>query len=331
MKLKPVEQQVVVVFGATSGIGRETAVRFARHGAKVVAAARGEDGLASLAKEILDNGGEVTTVAADTASFEQVHAVADLAVTAYGRIDTWVHVAAVTVFARFEDTTPEEYKQVIDVNLLGQIHGALAALPHLRREGRGALIHVSSVEAVVSLPFQAAYAASKHGVKGFLDALRMELKRERVPIAVTDIQPSTINTPLYDKARSKIGTRPKGVPPIYEPRVVAGAILYAAEHPTHTIVAGGAGKALTVAHRIAPRLTETILGPIAWRLEHTEHLKDPDAPDNLNAPLPGYDTASGPYTARSHKRSAYTWLATHPAAKWTLLVLLLAAAVLALV
>src|SRR3712207_2602306 len=165
MQLKPVEEQVVVLMGASSGIGRETALRFAKRGAKVVVSARSEQGLDSLVDEIRRGGGGGLAVPAEVTDFEQVKAVADRAVEEYGRLDTWVHLAAVGLFATFEQTTPEEFERVINVNLMGQVYGAMAALPHLKREGRGALIHISSVEAKRSLPFHSAYAASKHGIR----------------------------------------------------------------------------------------------------------------------------------------------------------------------
>ena len=167
MQLKPIEEQVVVLMGASSGIGRETALRFARKGAKVMVSARGEEGLDSLVEEIRAEGGEATAVVADTSDFGQVEAVVDRAVEQYGRLDTWVHLAAVGLFATFEQTTSEEFERVVDVNLMGQVYGAMAALPHLKREGRGALIHISSVEAKRSFPFHSAYGASKHGIDGF--------------------------------------------------------------------------------------------------------------------------------------------------------------------
>ena len=156
MQLKPVEEQVVALMGASSGIGRETALRFARRGAKVVVSARGEQGLNSLVDEIRHIGGEAVAVPADTSDFGQVRAVAERAVEEYGRLDTWVHLAAVGLFATFEQTTPEEFGRVIDVNLMGQVYGAMAALPHLKREGRGALVHISSLEANRSRPFRRA-------------------------------------------------------------------------------------------------------------------------------------------------------------------------------
>ena len=185
VQLKPVEEQVVALMGASSGIGRESALRFARRGAKVIVSARGEEGLDSLVEEIRREGGEATAVVADTSEFEQVKAVADRAAEEYGRLDTWVHLAAVIVFASFEDTTPEEFDRIIEVNLMGQVYGAMATLPHIKREGRGALIHISSMGAKHSVPLQSAYCASKHGIDGFLEALRVELKHEGWPISVT--------------------------------------------------------------------------------------------------------------------------------------------------
>lgn len=162
MRLKPTSQQMVVVFGASSGIGRATALRFAERGAKVVVSARSTEGLESLVEEIRSQGGEATAIPADATDFGQVRAVAAWAVQQYGRLDTWVHAAAVTVYATFEETTPEEFRRMLDVNLMGQVHGAKAALPYLR-EGGGALILISSVEAIRALPYNSAYAASKHG------------------------------------------------------------------------------------------------------------------------------------------------------------------------
>jgi NAD(P)-dependent dehydrogenase (short-subunit alcohol dehydrogenase family) len=225
MRLKPVQEQVVVVLGASSGIGRETALRFAKRGAKVVAAARSEPGLVSLVDEITAAGGQAIYAVCDVSDFDQVDAVAAAAVRAFGRIDSWVTVAAVSVYARFEDTTLDEFRRVMDVNFMGQVHGAKAALPHLRREGRGALVVVSSVESVVSLPLNSAYAASKHAVEGMVDALRRELMAEGVPISVTSVKPATINTPLFNKARNKLDVKPHGPPPFYEPSVVADCVL----------------------------------------------------------------------------------------------------------
>jgi NAD(P)-dependent dehydrogenase (short-subunit alcohol dehydrogenase family) len=311
MRLKPVEEQVVALMGASSGIGRESALRFAKKGAKVVVSARGEEGLASLVDEIRRSGGQATAVVADTSDFEQVNAVADRAVEEYGRLDTWVHLAAVGLFATFEQTTPEEFARVIDVNLMGQVYGAMAALPHLKREGGGALIHVSSVEAKRSFPFHSAYGASKHGIDGFLEALRVELKHERWPISVTQVLPGTINTPFFDKGRSKIGVKPVGIPPIYEPETVADVIVYAAENPARDLVSGGAARALILNQRLSPRMLDAVLTTRAgFSPQKTEEPRSEDDPDNLYGPIPGHDTARNGF--RAFSRSLYNWLEMHP-------------------
>src|SRR5215204_5586759 len=326
MRLKPVKEQVVVLMGASSGIGRETALRFAERGAKVVVSARSEEGLNSLVDEIRGKGGQATAVPAEVTEFEQVKAVADRAVEMYGRLDTWVHLAAVLLVASFEDTTPEEFARVVDVNLMGQVYGTMAALPHIKREGGGALIHVSSMGAKRSIPLQSAYCASKHGIDGFLESLRVELRHEGWPIGVTQVMPATINTPFFDKGRTKLGVKPMGVPPIYEPETVANIILYAAENPVRDLVSGGAAQALIINQHLFPRMLAPILTTRAgFSPQETEEPRSEDDPDNLYAPIRGHDTTRNGFWALS--RSLYNWLQMHPtvrrgAAAGTALVLL---------
>lgn len=313
MQLKPLNQQVVAVVGASSGIGRETALKFARQGAKVVVSARSQPGLESLVDEIRQAGGDAVYVVADVTDLEQVKAIADKAVEQYGRLDTWVHLAAVELYASFEQTTPEEFKRLIDVNFIGQVHGARVALPHLKREGKGAMIHVTSVEAVRSLPLQSAYAASKHAASGFLEALRVELMHEKVPISVTEVRPASINTPFFDKARTKLGVRPMGVPPLYEPEAVADAIVYVAEHPTRDITVGDAGKAIALLQRLSPELVDLYMVNTAFEGQRTDQPKSEDAPDNLYEPLSGFNTARSNFQTTP---SISTWLDTNPSIKW---------------
>ena len=309
---KPLEQQVVVVVGASSGIGRETALRFAQRGAKVVVSARSEPGLTSLVDEIRRGGGEAMAVAADVAEFDQVKGVADRAVATYGRLDTWVHLAAVALYAPFEQTTPEEFKRVVEINLLGQVYGAMAALPHLKQQGGGALIHISSVEARRAFPLHTAYASAKHGIDGFLEALRVELRHEGLPITVTQILPGSINTPLFDKARTKLGVKPMPPPPLYQPNTVADLILYAAEHPRREYIAGGGGQAMLLTQRLSPRLMDALTTRFGFQLQRTDEPKLEDAPHNLFAPIQGYDRVEGDFSTISTPRSLYNWLETHP-------------------
>ena len=311
LQLKPVGEQVVALMGASSGIGRETALRFAARGARVVVSARSEPGLRSLVEEIRERGGQATAVVAEVADFEQVRAVAQRAVEEYGHLDTWVHLAAVGLFATFEQTTPEEFARVIDVNLMGQVYGAMAALPHIKREGRGAMIHISSVEAKRAFPFHSAYAASKHGIDGFLESLRVELKHEGWPISVTQVMPGSINTPFFDKGRTKLGVKPVGIPPIYEPETVAKIILYAAENPARDLVSGGAAQAMILNQRLSPRMLDAILTTRAgFSPQMTDEPRSEKDPDNLYAPIRGHDTAKNGF--RAFSRSLYNWLQMHP-------------------
>jgi NAD(P)-dependent dehydrogenase (short-subunit alcohol dehydrogenase family) len=311
MKLKSIKDQVVVVLGASSGIGRASALRLAGGGAKVVVSARSEPALLSLVAEITAAGGEATYVVCDVADFAQVQHVADVAVQTYGRIDTWVNSAALSLFAHFEETTPEEFKRLSDVNYLGQVHGALAALPHLRQAGGGALIAISSVESIVSLPNHAAYSASKHAVEGAMDALRRDLMAEKAPISVTSVKPATINTPLFTNSRSKLDVKPKGPPPLYQPDVVADCVVFAAQHPVRDLFAGGAGRTMALNQFFSPRQMDLFMAKIATRQERTKEAKPGGMPGNLYESTSD-DRVEGDYSGRSRRFSLYTWIETHP-------------------
>jgi NAD(P)-dependent dehydrogenase (short-subunit alcohol dehydrogenase family) len=330
MQLKPINQQVVAVVGASSGIGRETALQFAQRGAKVVVSGRSESKLASLVDEIRGFGGEVTPmVINDVAVFEQVKAIADRTVEVYGRLDTWVHVPATAVFATFDNKTPQEFQRVVDVTLMGQVYGAMAALPHLKREGRGALIHISSIEGVRSLPYQSAYSAAKHGIEGFLEAMRVELQHEQIPISVTSIKPAVIDTPFWDNARTKLGVKPSGIPPYYKPSLVADAILYTAEHPTRDFFVGDAARALAFLQRLSPSLVDSLLLLIGFPLQRSNVPKSEDAPNNLYEPVPEHDTTEGSLSEVLEIPSISDWLAKNPALKWGAIVGVAALAFLA--
>lgn len=315
MQLKPIQEQVAVVVGASSGIGREVALRLVERGAKVVVAARSEPGLSSLVGEIASRGGEGVYAVCDVVNFEQVKAVAETAVQRFGRIDTWVNVAAVTMYARFEDTKPEEFRRLMEVNYLGQVHGALAALPHLRRAGGGALIAVSSVESIVSLPLHGAYAASKHAVEGVFDALRRELMAEGAPISVTSVKPGTINTPFFDNALNKMDVKPKGPPPFYQPAVVADCVLYAAAHPVRDLFAGGAAKMMATAQMLAPKLVDAAMARVGIPSSRTDEPDPGGSPGNVRAPRADDNRVEGRFSDRARRFSLYTWLETHPPAK----------------
>ena len=315
MQLKPINQQVVAVVGASSGIGRKTALEFGKRGAKVVVAARSEPGLASLVEEIKGFGSEATYILADVSDFEQVKAIADRAVEVYGRLDTWVHAPANNVFATFDNMTPAEFKHVIDVSLMGQVYGAMAALPHLKREGRGALIHISSIEGRRSLPYQSAYSAAKHGIEGFVDAMRLELQHEKLPISVTSVKPAVINTPFWNNAKTKLGVKPAGIPPYYSPSLVANAILYVAEHPTRDFLVGDAARVLDALQRLSPSLVDSLLLSIGFRLQRTSEPKSEDARNNFYEPVPTDSRIEGDFSNQMIP-SVSDWLDQNPPLKW---------------
>lgn len=315
MQLKPINQQVVSVVGASSGIGRVTALEFAKRGAKVVVSARSESKLKSLVEEIRSFGGEATFYVADVEVFEQVKAIADKTVEVYGRLDTWVHVAAIGIFATVDKTTPEEFKHVIDVDLMGQVYGAMAALPHLKREGRGALIHVSSMEGRRSLPYQSAYSAAKHGVEGFIEAMRVELQYEKWPISVTSVKPAVINTPFWNNGLTKLGVKPTGIPPYYDPKLVADAILYVAEHPTRDYLVGDVAKILDVVQRLSPSLVDSLLVLVGLDLQRTSEPKSEDALNNFYQPVAEDDRVNGDY-GNLVVPSFSDWLEKNPLLQW---------------
>lgn len=318
MQLKPIANQVVVVFGASSGIGRETAKQFAAKGASVVVAARNRFALDSLVQEIEAEGGRALAVTADAADSSQVRRVADAAVEEFGRIDTWIQAAGTAVWAAFEDTTETEWERVIQVNLNGTMYAAKAALPYLKQAGQGAFIAISSVEAEAGLPYQSAYAASKHGVRGLLDILRLELRHEGVPVTITNIMPSSINTPIFNNARTKLGVKPVAIGFMYQPHLVAQAILHAAEHPTPEIIVGGAGKLFSLMKRFAPAGADAFLLATAFQGQRTDERKSADAPTNLFAPETDDPRIEGDFGNKARGTSAQTWLATRPVARLAL-------------
>jgi NAD(P)-dependent dehydrogenase (short-subunit alcohol dehydrogenase family) len=297
---------VVVITGASSGIGRETALQLARKGAKVTAVARGRQALESLAAEVKRIGSEMHVVVGDVAEYAILERAAAETVQRFGRIDSWVNNAAVSVYATIEELTVEEFRRVSEVNYLGQVHGVKAALPHLRAAGGGTIINVGSALSERAVPLQAAYCAAKHAVKGFTEALRVEMEREGSGIRAVLIEPSSMNTPLFDHARSKMGVRPVPIPPIYEARVTANAIVHAMEHPVPVIAAGGASKLFTFVERLNPLLLDW------WQLRGDRGARDQqseepdDGEDNLEQPIENAGAVAGRFGRDSKASSIYT-------------------------
>lgn len=320
MKRKPISQQVVVLFGATSGIGLITALRFADLGAQLVLTGRSEEGLAEALHWVKQFGARAIAVIADAQKPDDVRMVAEEAVSTFGRLDTWVHLAAVSEWALFEETPVEDFKQIIEVTLLGQVYGANSAMEIMRQQpDGGGLIHVTSVAGMVPLPYQSAYTAAKFGTRGFLDTLRLEIKQAGYPISVTNIVPSSINTPLFEKARTRLGVQPRPIPPVYEPELVADAIVFAAENPKNQLIVGGSGYLFQWIRRLAPGLLDAGLMLVGFRGQRSRQPESVLSHDNLYEHASGYNRIKGKYGDEAWSFSLYTWLMTHPIARYAVI------------
>jgi NAD(P)-dependent dehydrogenase (short-subunit alcohol dehydrogenase family) len=255
IELKPLHEQVIVITGASSGIGLVTARMAASRGAKVVVAARSGDALAELEREISAAGGEALAVATDVANEEEVRRLASAALQRFGGFDTWVNNAGVSIYGKITEVPIEDHRRLFETNFWGVVYGSLAAVGHLRVAG-GALINVGSTLSDRAIPLQGMYSSSKHAVKGFTDALRMELEEEGAPISVTLVKPGAIDTPYVKHAKNYLPDPPSVPPPVYAPDVVAETILTCAERQVRDVFVGGGGKALSFAGHFAPRLTD---------------------------------------------------------------------------
>ncbi|KQP80925.1 SDR family oxidoreductase [Methylobacterium sp. Leaf117] len=307
---KKLRDQVIVITGASSGIGLATARMAAQAGARVVLAARSGDTLERIAQEIESQGGHAIAVAADVGKRADVQAIADRAIAAFGGFDTWVNVAGLTIYGPLGKVTDADHERLLQTNLWGTVYGSLIAVEHLRERG-GSLINIGSVASDLAFPFQGMYCASKHAIKGFTDALRMELVHERAPISVTLIKPTSIDTPLPHRARNYMDHEPMLPPPVYRPEEVAHAILHAAVHPERDIVVGGGGKALTSLKEFSPGAYDLLAPAIIAFQKRSETPRDPKGALHN----PGQDgEAHGDQPGYVRRTSTYTRASLHPAA-----------------
>ena len=297
---RKVEDSVVVITGASSGIGRATALAFARRGASVVLAARREGALRELAGECERAVGSALAVPTDVTDAAAVEELARRAVERFGRIDVWVNNAGVTVFARFEDAPPEAYERVMQTNFFGYVHGARAALRRFREQGSGVLINNSSMNGRLGAPYASAYAASKWAVRGWSESLRQEL-RDAEDIHVCVVLPASIDTPFFQHAANYTGRPVKPLSPVYDAGKVADAIVALAKRPRREVIVGGAGRFLSWQHTLAPALAERAYAIQAER----DHFQDGVAPPtegNLFEPVAEGTEAGGGWQAGSTLR-----------------------------
>ncbi|MFB9688773.1 SDR family oxidoreductase [Amycolatopsis plumensis] len=305
---RPVSDQVVVLMGASSGIGRAAALAFAAQGARVVCAGRTERALGTLVDEITAAGGTALAAPTDIADPDAVRALVRTAEAQFGRIDTWVNLAGIAVFGRVEDITDEEFDRVLRVNFLGHVHGVRAVLPALRRAGGGSVIGVSSLEGVRAVPLHAPYTASKFALRGFYDCLRIELAQEGAPIAVTTILPAAIDTPFFEHARSKLGALPKPPPPVYAPETVADAIVFASTHPRREIPVGGAAAGFFFGQRLSPAVTDALLSLRRIGSRSFRNTLPDNGTDNVDSTVDEPGQVHGSHPGKVLRRSAFTRL-----------------------
>jgi short-subunit dehydrogenase len=283
--LKPLEEQVMVITGASSGIGLATAEAAAEKGARLVLTSRSEEALSEIAQRINDAGGEAIYVVADVADRGQMERVASAAIGRFGRIDTWVNDAGISIYGRLDEVSEEDSRRLFDTNFWGVVNGSLVALPHLLKRG-GALINLGSEVSDAVVPLQGMYSASKHAVKGFTDALRIELEEvDEAPISVTLIQPTAVNTPFPQHARNYMDREPKLPTPQLDPKEVAEAILDAATDPARDVKVGMMAKLNTTTAKIAPKLGDKMSATYVDRQQYDEPPRRPEG----SLYTPGHD------------------------------------------
>jgi short-subunit dehydrogenase len=309
VKLKPLDRQVIVITGASSGIGLATARRAGAAGARLVLAARSRDALHRLAAELRAGGGSALPVVADVSSEADVRRIADEARRVYGGFDTWINNAAVSAYGPCRQVSIEDMRRILDTNFWGVVYGSRVACEHLAAHG-GALINIGSIVSDRAVPLQAAYSASKHAIKAWTDTLRAELEHDAAPMSVTLIKPSAIDTPYAEHAANYLPDQPSHVPPVYAPESVAQAILYAAAHPTREVTVGAAGRMLALGAVLTPRLVDRIMSGVL--LPGTHAGRPPHGRANLFQPSEDL-RERGEYQGLV-RRSVYTALVTHPRA-----------------
>jgi short-subunit dehydrogenase len=276
IKLKPLNEQVIVITGASSGIGLATAEEAARRGAKLVLGARSEGALAEIADRLASNGAEVLWIGCDVTVRRDVDELAAAAIESFGRIDTWVNVAGIAIYGRLDEVSEEDSRRMFDTNFWGVVNGCLAALPHLKVNG-GALINIGSEASEAVIPLLGMYAASKHAVKGFNDALRVEMEEvDGLPVSITLIQPTAVDTPFPQHAKNYQSQEPKLPEPMIEAQQVAEAILDAAVSPVRSKKVGTMSKVNTTLAKLAPALGDRMAAAQADRLHYDEPPRHPE-------------------------------------------------------
>jgi NAD(P)-dependent dehydrogenase (short-subunit alcohol dehydrogenase family) len=303
--------RVIVITGASAGVGRVLAREFAREGAKVGLIARGVDRLIATQAEIERLGGRAIALPTDVAKADQVEASAQITENTFGPIDVWVNNAMASVFSPAHEMLAEEYARVTEVTYLGYVYGTLSALKRMRPRDRGVIIQVGSALAYRSIPLQSAYCAAKHAINGFTESVRCELIHERSRVKVCSAHLPAMNTPQFDWVKSRLPGKPQPVPPIFQPEVAAQGIAWLSRHPRREIWVGGPTALAILAEKVFPGIADRYLGRTGYQSQQTPEPDSPGRLSNLWNPLPGDPGAHGRFDQRSKNSSIELWMATH--------------------
>jgi short-subunit dehydrogenase len=313
-KQKPLKKQVMVITGATSGIGLVTARMASAQGARLMLIARNERALEALCGELNASGGNAVWFAADVSHESEVKAAAKKTVDVFRRFHTWVNNAGVSIYGKLDEVADEDSRRLFDTNFWGVVNGSLIAAKSFEKKGGGTIINIGSTLSDRAIPIQGMYSASKHAVKGFTDALRMELEARNAPIIVTLIKPAAIDTPYKDHARNYMDVLPENPAPVYAPETVAETILHCAENPVRDIFVGGGGKALSTLGELAPRLTDKLMETAIIKMQRKDTPALKPKNDGLYTSFDDGLRERGGYDGHVAKSSMYTTAALHPVA-----------------
>jgi NAD(P)-dependent dehydrogenase (short-subunit alcohol dehydrogenase family) len=303
----------VVITGASAGVGRATAIAFARRGAQIGLLARGQAGLERAKRDVKTAGGKALVLPTDVSDPAQVEAAAQQVELRFGPIDIWINNAMVSVFSPVKEMTPEEFKRVTEVTYLGYVYGTLTALKRMLPRDRGVIIQVGSALAYRGIPLQAAYCAAKHAVQGFHDSLRSELLHDGSEVRVTMVQLPALNTPQFSWVKSRLPHKAQPVPPIFQPEVAAAAIVYAADHNRRELYVGWPTVKTILGDKLASGVLDHYLAKTGYQAQQTGEPADPNQPNNLWSPLDdaGDHGAHGVFDRRARAWSAQLWANTH--------------------
>lgn len=303
--------EVVVITGASAGVGRATARAFGRQGAHIGLLARGRDGLEAARREIEAAGGTALALPTDVSKADAVEAAAAAVEAQFGPIDVWVNDAMVSVFAPLSATHADEFHRVTEVTYLGFVYGTMAALRRMRPRNRGVIVQVGSALAYRSIPLQAAYCGAKHAIRGFTDSVRCELHHEGSRVRLTMVQLPALNTPQFSWVLSRLPRRPQPVPPIFQPEVAAAAIVFAAHHPRREIYVGLPTVAAIWLNKFVPGLLDRYLGRTGYDAQQYDGAPLPSRHSNLWKPVPGDHGAHGSFDARAHRNNLELLVSMH--------------------